>query len=213
MWGFKSFSCINAVQNRAMRFCLGVGKYTPNAAVYGEMGWVPPIVRQWKSTAIFCARLSQTNNSQLNKRIAVWAYSQSIHCKNWFHFVKKKQFLSLNPTATLEKNRQEKITYLSFLSVFSSAFLRLHWRETDQKNTSIYPSCLFFSTVLLRLHWRKTDKKNTPIYLSCLFFSHLLSYGYIGEKQTRKIYLFIFLVCFSYLPCYGYIGKKQTRKK
>ena len=28
IWGFKSCSCINAVQNRAQRFFLGVGKYT-----------------------------------------------------------------------------------------------------------------------------------------------------------------------------------------
>ena len=32
-------SCINAIQNRAMRFFLGVGKYTPVAALQGEMGW------------------------------------------------------------------------------------------------------------------------------------------------------------------------------
>jgi hypothetical protein len=29
IWGTKEYSCINAVQNRAMRFYLGVGKYTP----------------------------------------------------------------------------------------------------------------------------------------------------------------------------------------
>ena len=39
IWGFKDYSCINAVFNRACRFYLGVGKYTPNAAVKGDMGW------------------------------------------------------------------------------------------------------------------------------------------------------------------------------
>ena len=29
IWGFRSFSCIGAVHNRAMRFYLDVGKYTP----------------------------------------------------------------------------------------------------------------------------------------------------------------------------------------
>ena len=43
--GFRSYSCIDAVHNRAMRFYLGVGKYTPNDAVAGEMGWQPPSVR------------------------------------------------------------------------------------------------------------------------------------------------------------------------
>ena len=31
--GSKVYSCINAVQNRAIRFYLGTGKYTPDAAV------------------------------------------------------------------------------------------------------------------------------------------------------------------------------------
>ena len=38
VWGDKAYSCINAVQNRAMGFFLGVGKYTSNAAVSGDMG-------------------------------------------------------------------------------------------------------------------------------------------------------------------------------
>ena len=47
IWGFCSYSCIDAVHNRAMRFFLGVGKYTPNDAVSGEMAWKPTSVRQW----------------------------------------------------------------------------------------------------------------------------------------------------------------------
>ena len=39
IWGTQSYSCIKSVQMRASRFFLGVGKYTPNAAVQGEMGW------------------------------------------------------------------------------------------------------------------------------------------------------------------------------
>ena len=38
----KTYSCINTVQNRAMRYCLGTGKYSSNAAVSGNMGWQTP---------------------------------------------------------------------------------------------------------------------------------------------------------------------------
>ena len=48
MWDAKSFSCINAVQNRAMRFFLGTGKCTPTVAVSGDMGWDPALIKQWK---------------------------------------------------------------------------------------------------------------------------------------------------------------------
>ena len=47
IWGTKEYSCIIAVQNRAMRFYLGVGKYTPNLSVIGDMGWKPSIIKQW----------------------------------------------------------------------------------------------------------------------------------------------------------------------
>ena len=69
IWGSKSFSCINAVQNRAMRFFLGTGKYTPTAAVFGEMAWEPPIVKQWKCISSQWARLVNMNVERLNKRI------------------------------------------------------------------------------------------------------------------------------------------------
>ena len=58
IWGFKSYYCINAVQNRAMRFFLGVGKYTPVAALQGEMGWEPSIIQQWICIGRFLVRTS-----------------------------------------------------------------------------------------------------------------------------------------------------------
>lgn len=91
IWGYKEFSCINAVQTRAMRFFLGVGKYTPNTAVYGEMAWEPPVVRQWGSIANFWSRLSCLDHYRLNKRIALWANLKATSsCKTWFFNVKYK---------------------------------------------------------------------------------------------------------------------------
>ena len=89
IWGHKEFSCISAVHNRAMRFFLGVGKYTPTVAVAGEMGWIPTNVRQWKIVVNFWARISCTNSSRLNKRVALWAFAKSDQCKNWYFWVKK----------------------------------------------------------------------------------------------------------------------------
>jgi hypothetical protein len=48
IWGYTSYSYINAIQLRACRFVLGVGRYTPNAAVMGVMGWIPIYHTQWK---------------------------------------------------------------------------------------------------------------------------------------------------------------------
>jgi len=85
IWGIKQYSCIDAVQNRAMRFFLGVGKYTPNAAVIGEMGWEPAYLKQWVCVGRQFTRLSITNSTRLNKRIAIWANDiAGPSCRNWF---------------------------------------------------------------------------------------------------------------------------------
>lgn len=47
----SDLSCINAVQKGAIRYFLGLGKYAANAAVNGETGWVPLIVRQSRTIA------------------------------------------------------------------------------------------------------------------------------------------------------------------
>ena len=89
IWGYKSFSCINAVQNRAMRFFLGVGKYTPTAAISGDLGWQPAFIKQWVSLSNFWGRNAQLQRSRINRRIFDWANSKgNRQCKNWFYHVK-----------------------------------------------------------------------------------------------------------------------------
>ena len=38
VWGCRTFSCVSAVQNRALRFFLGVGRFAPNAGINGDTG-------------------------------------------------------------------------------------------------------------------------------------------------------------------------------
>ena len=40
MWGHVSGGCIEAVQNRAIRYFLGVHKMCPNHALSGDAGWL-----------------------------------------------------------------------------------------------------------------------------------------------------------------------------
>ena len=55
----------------------------------GEMGWVSPNVKQWKSVCLHLSRLSSMENNIINKKIALWANALSGRsCKNWFYSVK-----------------------------------------------------------------------------------------------------------------------------
>ena len=84
IWGTKSFSCINAVESRAMRFFLGTGRYTPNNALYGEFAWHPPQVKQWRSVAYQWHRISRMSPNRVNCKIFDYCNTKtSSSCKNW----------------------------------------------------------------------------------------------------------------------------------
>ena len=59
----KEYSVINAVQYKACRFFLGVGKYSPNAAVNGDMGWRPAYIEQMKPTSCHWFRLNHMDHT------------------------------------------------------------------------------------------------------------------------------------------------------
>ena len=102
IWGTREFSVINAVKNRAMRFFMGVGRYTPNLALYGDMGWKPCIVKQWSSVFRVWSRFSKMSDCRINKKIFLW--SNSFHrIRNWnFRVQSRFKFLNLSQYCNLE---------------------------------------------------------------------------------------------------------------
>jgi len=98
IWGVRSYSCINAVHHRAMGFFFGTGKYTPNAAVRGDMGWRPILVEQWKSICNNKYSCLTYNVTRINKKIFIWALNKgNCRCKNWpFNVVENLRKLELD---------------------------------------------------------------------------------------------------------------------
>lgn len=89
IWGTREYSCVSAVQHRACRFFLGVGKFTPNAAVEGDMGWLPQEVRQWNCVLRQWCRLKNMDANRLNHRIYRWTVLNMNRTKNWTYRLNK----------------------------------------------------------------------------------------------------------------------------
>ena len=68
-WGHTAFQKCSTVQNRAMRTILGVGRVTPIAAMYGDLGWTPPHVRQKLEVVKFWLRLCKIPNNRTVKKV------------------------------------------------------------------------------------------------------------------------------------------------
>ena len=85
LWGTRSYSWVNAVQNRACRYYLGLGRYAPNQAINGDMGWKCPEHLQWLAVTRRWCRMLHMDDGRLTKQIfaayLTWANSA---CKTWF---------------------------------------------------------------------------------------------------------------------------------
>ena len=70
-WGFKSFKCIDNIQNRIMRYYPGVHIFVPVTALIGDTGWLPSILRQWLTIIRFWNRLLQIDDTRIIKAFLI----------------------------------------------------------------------------------------------------------------------------------------------
>ena len=67
-----------------------MGRYTPNAAVMGDTGWKPTVVRQWETVINQWLHLKSMGNDRLNRKIVEWAEANANgRCQNWSYRVNK----------------------------------------------------------------------------------------------------------------------------
>lgn len=164
IWGYRNYSCINAVYNRACRFYLGVGKYTPNAAVQGDIGWKSPWHQQYICIFRNWRRMCDMPNTKLCNRIFIWAYSLSDTKKNWIFHV-KHYFDSIQMSYLSRTDVRYSNTDQNDLDMVLSEIEERKWFEQVNKMESRRPGqgrnklrtyCLFKSTF------------NTENYVKCI---------------------------------------------
>ena len=138
IWGTKEYSVINTVQNKARRFFLGVGKYSPNTAVNGDMGWVPPHIKQLKTVLSHWFSLNHMGNERVNKQIFQWSQRTSHKHKNWCFQVDtilQKSEISLNADSFYNKTQRQTITERLQDTLFTE--YKAGWKSKVDSNTSI----------------------------------------------------------------------------
>lgn len=120
VWGFKQFQQIDNVQNRAMRYFLGVHSFSPVLLLTGDTGWLPSTYRRWGSMLRFWNRLIKMDNDRLTKKVFEFDYAKGIN--NWsfdikevmkklglLHHYEQKSLINLTQTNTLLNNNYSNI--------------------------------------------------------------------------------------------------------
>ena len=87
VWGFKAYNDIDSIQNRSIRYFLGVHRFAPKLAINGDMGWMPSTERRWYNMIRYWNRLVNMDDNRICKKVFVWAYT--ICHNNWSSEVKE----------------------------------------------------------------------------------------------------------------------------
>jgi hypothetical protein len=69
IWGVKRYSKCDTLQHRCIRTFLGVGKPTPIAGLYGEIGWIPPYVHHSLEVTRLWLRMNKMADDRLTKKV------------------------------------------------------------------------------------------------------------------------------------------------
>ncbi|KAK3092919.1 hypothetical protein FSP39_008861 [Pinctada imbricata] len=72
VWGHKEFHNLHSVQLKAMRYFLGVHRFTPILAIQGESGWPPTVVRHRVNVLRLWNRLTQMDADRVTRKIFEW---------------------------------------------------------------------------------------------------------------------------------------------
>jgi hypothetical protein len=86
IWGHCEYKAINSVYHKAGRYFMCVGKYTPNLASQGDMGWCPPKISQAKQMLRYWHKLSRMGNERLPKQCFYMLKCQN---KGWLKHLKR----------------------------------------------------------------------------------------------------------------------------
>ncbi len=71
IWGFKKFQSSDSIQERAIRFYLGVHRFTAIPAVRGEVGWSKTRSDRWLSMIRYWNRLINMSTSRLTQDVCM----------------------------------------------------------------------------------------------------------------------------------------------
>ena len=147
VWGVREFDCINAVQNRAMRFFLGVQKKTPTASVLGDMGWQPQGVRQKIALCRQLSRYCKMSRDRINRCVIQWAMNSGCDnwlrkCRSWLVEMNMEYLLDFDSLFT---KADLKVLELRLMAVFTEGWLidlnRVHSCRTGLNKLRTY--CCF----------------------------------------------------------------------
>lgn len=158
VWGHITGTCIDNVQNRAMRYYLGVHKFSPNLALSGDMGWLTPKLSRYICRVRLWNRLVAMEENRLTKKIFEWDYG--IGKRNWC-----RQMKSLFEELQVDVYRNKDVCDLDSLGLKLKGIMLNTWKSQVVKKPK------------LRTYIKFKENVDTEVYVK-----------YLTCRSTRSLF-------------------------
>jgi hypothetical protein len=137
VWGKNKCGKLDTIQNRALRFFLGVHKFAPTIAVTGDCGWISCTTRRHIEILRLWNRLININHSRLTYKIFMW--DKSLCSKNW----SKSVFEIMTMCNIVENFELHLPVSINYVRNSLCEQNRSEWRNELQEVSKLRSYCLF----------------------------------------------------------------------
>lgn len=187
-WGNKPFQSIDNVQNRALRYFLGVHRFAPTLALHGDTGWIPSLYRHWINILRYWNRLLVMDENRLTRKVFDFDYAQRNN--NWSCQVKQ-----IMDKVGLTQNYLEKsCVNLQIAKEKISDYYSRKWSE-EINNTPKLRTYRLFKTEFKCENYVLMDIKKNERSLLCQLCCGILPLRietgrYSGETPEQRLCVF-----------------------
>ena len=110
-------------------FFLGLGKYAPNPAVQGDMGWVLPEHCQWICVIRQLCQMINMDNTLLSKKIFTWSLTQPSSTCRTLPYRVRKFLICIDMECVLQAHEVNTRYILSNIDSNFVPLLHQEWKE------------------------------------------------------------------------------------
>ncbi len=185
VWGYKDYPACNNIQMRAMKFFLGVHRYSPNVGVRGDCGWLKPKFERWKNICRYWNRLLNINEDRILFKI--FKYDFDICRNNWSSEI--KDVLSELGLSHIFENREKCL--LNNVDAKLKEINELCWKHESNQYPKLRTYILFKQNFTvekyLNIGLTRRERSLMAQYRLGVLPLRLETGRYKGEKEEERL--------------------------
>ncbi|XP_062571211.1 uncharacterized protein LOC134233241 [Saccostrea cucullata] len=185
VWGYSKYQAVENIQNQAIRYFLGVHRFAPRLALYGDIGWIPSYYQRWMNMIRYWNRILTMDTDRITRLAFDMDYR--FCSNNWCSEIKDIfQKLELEHVFNSQVPVDMKTAELCILRYYSSL-----WEDAVQNvpklRTYVTIKSTFEQEEYVKLNLSKTERSHLAQLRCGILPLRVETRRYIGERPKERV--------------------------